>query len=85
MKIYCLHVDMLLVLGRLKGFRLDEFNYPEPIIFLEAKSPDDACYRMVCKLSEILLKQDESVETAALIREILVDIRIIRVTCKDEA
>jgi hypothetical protein len=75
---------MLLVLTRLKGFNLQEFNDIEPIIFIEANDPDDACYKMVCRLSEILLKQDESVETAMLIRDALHDIRIIKAYCKDE-
>ena len=84
MKIYVLHVDMLLVLTRLKRFNLHEFNDIEPIIFIEADDPDDACYKMVCRLSEILLKQDESIETALLIREALHDVRVIEVKCKDE-
>lgn len=84
MKIYVLHVDMLGVLGRLKKFKLYEFNYAEPIIFVEAKNPDDACYKMVCKYSEILLKQDESIQTALLIRDTLLDLRVTKVYCKDE-
>jgi hypothetical protein len=84
MKIYTIHIDMLLVLSRLKRFNLYEFNSLEPIIFVEAKDADDACYKMSCRYSEILLKQDESIETALLIRETLTDIKISKVYCKDE-
>ena len=84
MKLYFVEVDMLNVLGRLKKFSLYEFNHERPFIFLEAKDPDDACYSISCMISEILLKQDESVETAMLIKDVLNDIRITKVTCKDE-
>jgi hypothetical protein len=84
MKLYCLKVDMLMVLSRLKAFNLYEFNHPDTIIFLEAKNADDACYRLSCKFSELLLKQDESIETAELIKELVHDIRITEVVCKDE-
>ena len=84
MKIYVLEFDMSLVLTRLKTFKLQEFNNIRPLIFIEAKTPDDACYKGYCKLSEIILKQDESVETALLIKDIFNDIRIAKVYCKDE-
>lgn len=84
MKLFVVEVDMLNVLGRLKRFDLREFNHPYPILFIEAKDPDDACYLTSCMISEILLKQDESVETALLIKEVLNDIRIKKVNCRNE-
>lgn len=84
MKIYILEFDMILVMSRLKKFHLYEFNSTHPKIFIEAKNADEACYMAYCKLSEILLKQDESVETAILIKEIFNDIKILKVYCKDE-
>ena len=85
MKIYVLEFDMTSVLPRLNRFRLKEFNHERPYIFVEADNPDDACYLGYCKLSEILLKQDESTETAILIKDIINDISIKKVICKDEA
>ena len=84
MKIYVVHVDMTNVLGRLKMFKLKEFNYEHPIIFVEAEDPDGACYKCNCKFSEILLKQDYSKHHAVFIKEITRDLRITRVYCKDE-
>lgn len=71
-------------IARLKKFDLREFNNPYPVIFLEAKDPDDACYRCICLFTENLLKQNESAQTAYLIKEILPDVRITKVYCKDE-
>lgn len=84
MKIYTVKLDMTLVLARLKKFQLGEFNNKSPIIFIEARDPDDACYFVSCKFSEMLLKQDESVKTAQLIKSLQSDIRITKVFCKDE-
>ncbi len=84
MKIYVLHVDMTLILPRLKKFRLKEFNTAHPIIFVEANDPDGACYECNCKFKEIILKQDYSTKTASLIKEVLLDMRINKVYCKDE-
>jgi hypothetical protein len=84
MKIYTVKLDMTLVLARLKKFRLGEFNSQSPILFIEADDPDDACYFAFCKFSEMLLKQDESVKTAQLVKSLQSDIRITKVFCKDE-
>ena len=84
MKIYTVELDLSLVVGRLKYFELKEFNSSNPSIFIEANDPDDACYFTICKFSEVVLKQNESPETANLLRDIIPDLRIKRVYCKDE-
>jgi hypothetical protein len=71
-------------ISRLKKFNLREFNSPYPVIFVEAKDPDDACYKCFCLFTENILKQDESKETAKLIKDILPDVRVTKVYCKDE-
>ena len=84
MKIYCLNMDISMCIFRLKKFELREFNNAFPIIFVEAKDPDDACYKAMCMFTENLLKQNESKETAALIKDILKDVKVSKVICKDE-
>ena len=84
MKIYMVQLDCSLVMGRLREFNLREFNSEYPILFTQAADPDEACYLTYCKFSEIILKQDDSVETALLIKSLTRDIRITKVYCKDE-
>ena len=84
MKIYLLKLDLSLVIARLKKFRLGEFNSNSPLIFIEASNPDEACYLTNCKFVETILKQDDSKETAILIKDIMHDVRITKVYCKDE-
>jgi hypothetical protein len=84
MKIYTVELDMTLVMGRLKSFHLKEFNSEYPTVFVEANDPDDACYFTICKFSEVVLKQNESPETAKLLRDVIQDIRIKKAYCKDE-
>ncbi len=85
MKIYVIEFDMRLVLPKLVNFNLDIFNYNSPIVFIEANNPDDACYLAHCKFAEVILKQDESMETATMIKDLFNDMRIKKVYCKDEA
>lgn len=84
MKIYVITFDMTQVLGRLKKYRLSEFNHEFPKIFIEAPNPDEACYLGYCKFAETILRQNSSHETAAMINELEYDIRITKVVCKDE-
>ena len=79
MVIYKVFLDLSLVISRLRGFKLKEYNSNFPIVFIEAKSPDDACFKAVYILITGILKQDDSVETRLLCRDIKPDIRIIKV------
>ena len=69
---------------RLKKFELRQFNSPFPTVFIEAKDPDEACYKCFCMFTENILKQKECKETAELIKNILPDFKITKVYCKDE-
>lgn len=84
MKIYTVMFDMTQVHGRLTKFNLYEFNHEFPELFIEAENPDDACYLSYCKFSETLMRQSSSKETAELFQQIMHDIRITKVACKDE-
>jgi len=84
MKLYCLRLDMSMCIARLKEFELRQFNSAFPILFIEAKDPDEACYKCLCMFTENILKQNESKQTATLIRDILKDVRVTKVYCKDE-
>ena len=82
MAIYKVHLDLSMVITRLKGFKLREYNSAFPIVFVEAKSPDDACFKSVYILIQGILRQDNSIETRLLCRRIKEDIRVIKVSCK---
>ena len=84
MKIYVVTLDLSMVISRLSQFRLGEFNSNFPLIFVNANNPDDACYLTYCKLSETILKQKDCKKTALLLKDIMDDIKVIKVYCKDE-
>jgi hypothetical protein len=46
---------------------------------VEAKDPDGACHAAVYGLFEIMYKQDSSIETKLLFRDLVHDIRVIKV------
>jgi hypothetical protein len=79
MKIYRLTLCLQLVISRLKKFDLKQYNSERPIIFVEAKDPDEACYRAIYNLTSIILKQDDSKATIDLLKEILYDLRVIKI------
>ena len=79
MKIYKVEMDLSLVINLLKEFELHEYNSERPIIFVEAKSPDDACHKAYYKLVAIILKQNSTKKTLSLINELLYDISISKV------
>ena len=56
MKIYKVHMVLTLVIPRLKKYELEDYNSSTPIIFVEAKDPDDACYKAMHKLAQKILK-----------------------------
>jgi len=79
MKIYRLTLCLQLIISRLKKFDLKQYNSERPIIFVEAKDPDEACYRAIYNLTSIILKQDDSKATIDLLKEILYDLRVIKI------
>tara|TARA_Y100000592_G_scaffold47847_1_gene75941 strand:- start:17486 stop:17734 length:249 start_codon:yes stop_codon:yes gene_type:complete len=79
MKIYKVHMVLTLVMARLKKYTLEDYNSSTPIIFVEAKDPDDACYKAMHKLASKILKTDHSIETLNFVKDIFHDIRIIKI------
>ena len=73
-------MGLSLVISRLKHFELHEYNSEKPILFVEAKSPDDACHKAYFKLVALILKQEHTKETILLTNEILHDISITKVS-----
>ena len=80
MKIYKLKLDMSLVISRFKKFKLYNYNLAYPIIFIDADNPDEACYKCLHQFCSMILKQDDSKETASLLKDALFDIRVLKVT-----
>ena len=81
MKIYKVHMSMVLVMGRLKKFKLGNYNYNNPIIFQTARDPDEACHKTHMGLTEILINQyGSSVANAAdFTRDIMQDVRVTKI------
>lgn len=82
MLIFKVHLDLSLVINRLIRFNLNEYNSARPIVFVEAANPDGACFKAIFNLIQIILKQDDSIESRLLCRSIREDIRITKVSCQ---
>ena len=79
MKLYKVKLCMILILQRLNRFNLGKYSDINPIIFVEANDPDGACHGSVYGLYELMIKQDDSVETKLLFRDVAYDVRVIKV------
>lgn len=69
-----------LVMHRLKRFKLYEYNSQNPIIFVQAQDPDDACHKALYNLINTVFKQDMSKKTINLLAEISNDIKVLKIT-----
>ena len=81
MMIFKIRLDLSLIINRLIRFDLQEYDSTQPIVFIEAANPDDACFKAIFNLIQIILKQDASIEARLLCRSIREDIRILKISC----
>ena len=74
-------MSMVFVMGRLKKFKLGNYNYNNPIIFQTAKDPDEACHKAYMGLTEIILKQygENITEATEYMRGIMQDVRVTKI------
>lgn len=79
MQNYKITIDLLEVYIELSNYNLRDFNKPFTLIFIEASDPDDACYRTIHKIINMLLKQDNSISTRILCRKIKKYIRFDKI------
>ena len=91
MKIFKVYMCLDLVMVRLKKYKLDEYAYQNPIIFVNAKDPDGACHQAYIGLSEKIIKQGlyktngyYDVNILEFTKDILNDVSIIYVGVADE-
>ena len=81
MIIFKIRLDLSLIINRLIRFDLQEYDSTQPIVFIEAANPDDACFKAIFNLIQIILKQDSSIEARLLCRSIREDVRILKISC----
>ena len=81
MMIFKIRLDLSLIINRLIRFDLQEYDSTQPIVFIEAANPDDACFKAIFNLIQIILKQDSSIEARLLCRSIREDVRILKISC----
>ena len=82
MKIYKIYLDMTLVMEDLKPYKLAKYNAMFPIIFVEARNPDDACFKAIYNLIKILLRQEDSMQTRLVCRKVRRRMRFIKIECQ---
>lgn len=84
-------MDLTLVLGRLKKYKLNEYGCKDPIIFVPADDPDEACHEAYMGLSDKIIKQglketngyhDSSI--LEFVKDLMYDVRVIYVGVANE-
>ena len=84
-------MDLTLVLGRLKKYKIGEYNDKRPIIFVPADDPDEACYQAYIGLSDKIIKQglkesdgDFNSSIFDFAKDIMYDVRVTHVGVPNE-
>lgn len=73
------------VLKRLKKFNLGPYNDVNPMIFVEAANPDEACHKAIASLTRRILVLDDSPKIMRMCNNLHYDIRITKVRNNSEA
>jgi len=79
MRNYKLTIDLLDLYSDLSNYDIREFNYPFILIFIEASDPDDACFMVINRIINAVLRKDSSVEARILCRKIRKYIRFDKI------
>jgi len=82
MKLYQVFLDMSGVFKRLKKFNLGPYSSINPIIFVEAADPDEACYKALFSLVKRILTIDSSPKIKRMCDNLHYDIKILKVRTK---
>jgi hypothetical protein len=82
MLIYKVYLDMTLVINNLQPYKLGKYNATFPIVFIEARNPDEACFKATYNLIKILLEQEDTVETRLVCRKVRRYLRVMKVECQ---
>lgn len=79
MKTYKVHIDISNIFNDINKFGIREYYQPFICIFIQAKDPDDACYKILIDLIEKILKKENNINTRIFCRLIKYNIRIDKI------
>lgn len=79
MRNYKLLIDFFDIYPELTRFDLYEFHTPFMLIFIESQDPDEACHIAMLRLMKLIMKQDGSIETRIICRNIRRNFRIDKI------
>lgn len=63
-------LDISNIYNEIKHLNLKKYNSPFPTLFVTAKDPDDACYKVISELIRLLILQDKSDNMKAICHKI---------------
>ena len=78
---YRLSVDLSALQSELLKYDLRDYRLPFSLYFLEADNPDDACSTIMNRLMRLVMKENSSIKTRILCRQIRRFIRIDKIEC----
>lgn len=79
MQNFRLSIDLSDVYLELSKLDLREYNAPFLLKFIEADNPDDACYKIIFRIMQEIIKQNSSIKNRILCRMIRRFIRIDKI------
>ena len=78
---YRLHLDLSDFVQEMVEYDLSEFRLPFCLYFIESTDPDEACAVTSWRIVTLLLREDDSIKTRILCRQIRKYMRIDKIDC----
>lgn len=70
MRNFKINIDLTDIYIDLLPYKLKEYPMPYLTMFIEADDPDDACYELVNKIIDDILRRDGSIKTRIFCRKL---------------
>lgn len=78
---YRISIDLSDLYLEVEKYSLREYRLPFCLYILEADNPDEACNEIMLRIMKSLMKQDSSIETRVLCRNVRKKLRLDKVIC----
>lgn len=69
MRNFKINIDLTDIFLHLLEYKLKEYPMPYLTLFIEAEDPDDACYELVKRIMNDILRKDNSIKTRIFCRK----------------
>jgi hypothetical protein len=79
MRNYKISIDISDLYLELLDLDMKEYTQPFMLVFVEAKDPDDACFKILLRMIQIILNNGKTIENRILCKKLKYNLRIEKI------